>query len=140
MHILDTDTLSLVFTGHAKVTSRRDTVPAEEVAITIVTWIELLRGRFDFVFKAADRAQLLRAQALLVKTKEELEEIQTILPISPAAAAEFERLLRDKKLKKIGRGDLLIASIALANRAPLVTRNVRDFRQVPGLQIENWAD
>jgi tRNA(fMet)-specific endonuclease VapC len=62
------------------------------------------------------------------------------LPISPAAATEFERLLRDKKLKKIGRGDLLIASIALANRAPLVTRNERDFRQVPGLRIENCAD
>jgi tRNA(fMet)-specific endonuclease VapC len=63
MHILDTDTLSLVFAGHAKVASRRDKVPAEEIAITIITWIELLRGRFDFVFKAADRAQVLRAQA-----------------------------------------------------------------------------
>ena len=40
----------------------------------------------------------------------------------------------------MGRADLLIAAITLANRATLVTRNLKDFRQVPGLQIENWAD
>jgi tRNA(fMet)-specific endonuclease VapC len=56
------------------------------------------------------------------------------------ARLEFDRLRQNKRLKKIGRGDLLIASIALAHRATLVTRNVRDFRQIPGLQVENWAD
>jgi tRNA(fMet)-specific endonuclease VapC len=43
-------------------------------------------------------------------------------------------------LKKIGRGDLLIASIALAQKARLATRNLRDFKQVPGLTAENWAN
>jgi tRNA(fMet)-specific endonuclease VapC len=41
---------------------------------------------------------------------------------------------------KIGRADLLVASIALANRATLVTRNLRHFREVPGLSLENWVD
>jgi tRNA(fMet)-specific endonuclease VapC len=45
-----------------------------------------------------------------------------------------------EKLKKIGRADLLIAAIALANRAILVTRNLKDFRNVAGLPLENWAD
>jgi tRNA(fMet)-specific endonuclease VapC len=55
-------------------------------------------------------------------------------------AAEFDRLRENKKLKKIGRADLLIACIALANRATLVSRNLKHFGQVPGLQAENWAD
>ncbi len=63
-----------------------------------------------------------------------------IVRFNSAAAAEFDLLRRNKKLKKIGRGDLLIASIALAHRSTLATRNVRDFRQVPGLRVENWAD
>jgi tRNA(fMet)-specific endonuclease VapC len=53
---------------------------------------------------------------------------------------QFDRLRQNKRLKKIGRGDLLIACIALAHRATLITRNQRDFRQVPGLQLDNWAD
>jgi len=40
-----------------------------------------------------------------------------VLPITAVAAAEFGRLLQNKKLKKIGRAD------PLANRATLVTRN-----------------
>jgi len=43
-------------------------------------------------------------------------------------------------LKKIGRADLLVASVALANRAVLVTRNLRHFRQTPNLELENWVD
>jgi tRNA(fMet)-specific endonuclease VapC len=63
-----------------------------------------------------------------------------ILPVDGSAAEQFEKLLRNKKLKKIGRGDLLIASIALAHNATLATRNLRDFQQVAGLKTENWAD
>ena len=35
---------------------------------------------------------------------------------------------------------MLIVAIALAHRATVVTRNVRHFREVPGLQVENWVD
>lgn len=52
----------------------------------------------------------------------------------------FDRLLGTKGVKRIGRVDLLIASIALANKAVLVTRNLKDFEKVPGLQLANWAD
>ncbi len=35
----------------------------------------------------------------------------------------------------IGRMDLLIATAALIDDAPLVTRNVKDFSKVPGLRV-----
>lgn len=57
-----------------------------------------------------------------------------------AVADEFERLRHNKKLQKIGRADLLIAAIALAHEATVVTRNLRHFRQVPGLQVDNWFE
>jgi tRNA(fMet)-specific endonuclease VapC len=63
-----------------------------------------------------------------------------IVPISQAASSEFDRLRAVSKYRQIGRADLLIASISLANRAVLVTRNQRHFKQIPGLRVENWVD
>ena len=138
MILLDTDILTHYFAGHPRVVQRAQAA-AEVPATTIISQIEMLRGRFDAILKAADAAQLKRAREQLARTEASLARI-TIVPLDAAAEAEFDRLRQNKKLKKIGRGDLLIACIALANRATLVTRNVRDFRQVPGLQVDNWAD
>ena len=55
-------------------------------------------------------------------------------------ATVFDRLRSMKRLRKIGRADLLIASMAIASKATLVTRNVTHFKQVSGLDTVNWAD
>jgi tRNA(fMet)-specific endonuclease VapC len=45
-----------------------------------------------------------------------------------------------KERVRIGTQDLKIACITLAHDATLLTRNLGDFRQVPGLRVENWLD
>ena len=40
---------------------------------------------------------------------------------------------------KRGKFDRLIAAHALALNATFVTSNVRDFRDVPGLKVEDWT-
>jgi len=82
---------------------------------------------------------LLRAQTWLYRTEADLARF-TPVRFDVAAAREFDRLRQIKTLKKIGRGDLLIAAITLAKQATLVTRNLKDFRRVPGLRVENWGD
>jgi tRNA(fMet)-specific endonuclease VapC len=138
MIVLDTDTFTLMSLGHPRVAARF-AAATDDVAIAVVTRIEALQGRFSFLLRAANGAELLRAQQWLQETESALARLPTV-PLDNAAAAEFDRLLPNKKLKKIGRADLLIASIALAQRATLATRNLKDFRLVPGLRIENWAD
>src|SRR5262249_42192395 len=101
--------------------------------------IEILQGRFASIIKAANGEQLLQAQHWLARNEQSMRGLQ-IVSFDQAAANEFDRLQQDRRLRRIGRKDLLIASITLAHRATLVTRNLRDFRQVPGLQVENWAD
>lgn len=139
MHLLDTDTLTYLHAGHGRVIENLRMLDDPDVGTTVITKIELLRGRFDFVLKAVTGIELLRAQQWLTRTEELLAQI-IIVPLDEASVAQFDRLREIKKLNKIGRADLLIASITLARRAVLVTRNVRHFRQIPGLSVTNWID
>lgn len=62
------------------------------------------------------------------------------LPFDDTAARHYARVrahLR-REGRPIGPNDLLIASIALANEASVVTRNVREYLRVPGLKVEAW--
>lgn len=53
MVLLDTDILSLLTQGRPRVTARAEAA-TETIGITIVTSIEILRARFEFLLKAAD--------------------------------------------------------------------------------------
>jgi tRNA(fMet)-specific endonuclease VapC len=139
MYLLDTDTLTYLYAGQAQVVSRLQQAGTPNVGTTIITKIKVLRGRMDAVVKAADAGKLLHAQQLLIRS-EEFIEAMIVVPLDQSAATLFDRLAKAPALNKVGRADLLIASIALANRATLVTRNRRHFEKVPGLMVVNWVD
>lgn len=137
LFFLDTDTLTHLHFGNSKLVDRIQREDENNVATTIVAAIELLQGRHAFLLKAADGKQLLRAQQLLDETEDLLLDIR-IFPVDANAANKFDRLRQVKKLKNIGRRDLLIACIALAHSAVLVTRNLRHFQLVPNLKVDDW--
>jgi tRNA(fMet)-specific endonuclease VapC len=72
----------------------------------------------------------------LAATVRWLSKVQ-IVEFDEPAIRRCEQL---KKLKlKVRKMDLRIAAIVLEHDAILVTRNMRDFRQVPGLRLEDWS-
>jgi tRNA(fMet)-specific endonuclease VapC len=139
VYLLDTDTVTHLHAGHPGVVERLQTVDDPDIGTTIITRVEILRGRYDYLLKASTATEILRAQELLLRTEELLYQISTI-PFDDAAAAIYDRLRGTKRLRKIGNADLLIGSIALSRRATLVTRNVRHFRAIPDMQVVNWVD
>ena len=62
------------------------------------------------------------------------------LPFDDRAAQQYGAIRYDlgQRGAPIGANDVLIASIALANEATLVTANVGEFSRVIGLRTENW--
>lgn len=139
MHIFDTDTLSHLHAGNQNVIRAIRQLGNEEITTTIVTKIEMLRGRIDYIIKAQADDDLLNAQKRFDRTEELLSQIK-IISITPDSVDRLAQLLNSSKLRKIGRADLVIASIALSHRATLVTRNLRHFKQIPGLVVTNWVD
>jgi tRNA(fMet)-specific endonuclease VapC len=140
MFLLDTDIFSLVLQGRDRVTARVAAAEAtrERVTISAITRAEVLKGRIEYLLKAADKAHWLRAYDFLVRTEERLAKVE-IIPVTESAADYFDRLRVTRKQKK-NHADLLIACIALAHDATLVTRNRKDFQNISNLRFENWAD
>lgn len=57
--------------------------------------------------------------------------------------SEIQAKLRyglSKKGKIIGPHDLLIAAIAIANNGTLISNNIKEFKRITDLKLENWCD
>ena len=139
MLVLDTDHLSELEVRSApglrlltRLSARKD-----DAAITAVTVEEQLRGWLAEIRSRNKPRDQIRAYGRLVRTVEAHAK-WTILPWDEDAVGVFESLA--KRRIRIGTQDLKIAAITLAHDATLLTRNIVDFAQVPGLKFENWLD
>lgn len=103
----------------------------------IVAAEESLQGWLAFIHSRKNGLDQLEPYARLHACIETLSNL-TILPFDDAAAVTFHSL--QKQVRRVGPMDLKIASVCLAYDATLLSRNLKDFEQVPGLRVENWLD
>lgn len=106
----------------------------ENCYISEITLAELLFG--------VENAEEEYKERNLNKYKE-LEELfeERVIPIRDAFELyAIHRAKLKKTGKQIGDFDTLIAATALAHEMILVTRNVKHFERIEGLEIENWID
>jgi tRNA(fMet)-specific endonuclease VapC len=139
VYILDTDHVSLMQSGHTACLSRLDLIGEVPVIITAVTVEERLQGWLNAVRQASapNRAdRLVWAYVGLRESVQYLNQFQ--ISDWTEDAGRWFATLRGQGIR-IGTQDLRIASIALSIEAVIVTRNRKDFTQVPGLQIEDWS-
>jgi len=118
---------------------QRVEVNAENLAVTIVTVEEVIRGRFNVIRQASEPSQadkLVLAYTRLWDTLDDFKNLN-ILKFDQNAFTIYTEFRRQKI--RIGTQDLRIAAIVLANNAILVTRNNQDFSQVPDLVQEDWT-
>lgn len=131
MLILDSNTISYYFRGDPEVVPRLQAVRPADLAVPAIVEYELRYGLMRLPQEAAEPrlaalAQLLRPMQLLPFDAE------------CASLAARIRVVLEAAGTPIGPHDLLIAATALRHQATLVTRNVREFSRVPGLQWISW--
>ena len=117
--ILDTDSVSLFQRGNLKIARRLNSVDSSEIAITIITVEEQIRGRFQAIRRAAPD-ELVSAYQKLQVTFDSLKTFN-VLGFTAEVQEIYANLIRQKI--KVGRQDLRIAAIALSVNGILVTRN-----------------
>jgi tRNA(fMet)-specific endonuclease VapC len=131
-YLLDTNICIYIRQKRPKVALARFlTLPPGEAALSVITFGELAVG----VEKSADPVASL-------KGLQELASVIPILPLPATAGIVYGKLRAEleRKGQTIGNNDFWIAAHAIASGLTLVTNNAREFRRVPGLTIENWAE
>lgn len=139
LYILDTDHVSLLLQGNQAIVSKVAQV-YPNLAITIITVQEIFNG---WVVKINDRGESANLVNLYTKlwTTQEYFKAVTIINFDNAAYTVYNNLLKENQQlnKKRLQKDLRIASIALSRNAIMITRNQKDFSQIPALKLEDWT-
>jgi tRNA(fMet)-specific endonuclease VapC len=139
MYIFDTDHLSFIQRNGQEgkqILAKLATLEDPEVAVTIITYEEQIRGRLSFLSKAKTVDEQTLAYQGLQKLALDYQSI-AIIPFSREAILEHQRLR--KVYPRLGNMDLKIAAIALTNTSILITHNKSDFGQITELLIEDWS-
>jgi tRNA(fMet)-specific endonuclease VapC len=137
--LLDTDHISILHyeDGTAATLQRRlAELPGDAVRVCIVSFQEQARGWLAYLHRARKREHILKGYAGLHGLLNYYHALE-VMPFDESALDEFLSL--QKQRIRIGTSDLRIAAIAIATGAKLLSRNLRDFRQVPGLDVEDWT-
>ena len=139
MILLDTDHLNILQIGKGStydaLAARMDASLDQHYATTVVTFEEHMRGWLAGVRRARDVASQVWPYDQLIDLVRFFQAWE-MLRFDQNAARRFGDLRRRRI--RIGTQDLKIASIALEHDATLLSANVKDFDQVPGLRVEDW--
>lgn len=139
LFILDTDHVSLWFRGHSSICARAAQL-SSNIAVTIVTVQELFNGWVVNINNPSQTNNLVELYTRFWATVDFLQSVR-ILNFDAAADTQYRQLLKEHSALRKNRiqKDVRIAAIALSVNGVLVTRNQRDFSQVPGLVLEDWT-
>jgi tRNA(fMet)-specific endonuclease VapC len=130
MWMLDTDTCSYILRAHPPgAAARFKRIPPKEIGMSSVVLAELYYG-----------ADLLPNRSVLRKNLQEFANGLVLLSWDAAAADHYGdiRAGLERKGAPIGAMDMMIAAHARSINAVLVTNNLKHFRRVPRLKLENW--
>lgn len=96
---------------------------------------DILMQSVPIYISTITEVELFSFSQLLVSEEERINAILNtlaILPVDSNIARKAGRIKNQQGLKIV---DSIIAATALLTRTTLLTRNIRDFRKVPGLEV-----
>jgi len=140
MFLLDTDYAVLLQCGDSEelrcLLERMSAYPDGDFYYPVIAFHEQMLGANAYISRAKSPRDVVRGYAMLHQILADFSAAQ-VLTFDEAAARTFEELRKQRV--RVGTMDLRIASIALSRDITVLTRNLVDFQQVPGLRVEDWT-
>jgi tRNA(fMet)-specific endonuclease VapC len=139
MYLLDTDHISILDRGGQpaqQLLKKLAAITSSEVATTIITYEEQMRGWLSYIAKTSSIEVQVVAYRRLEKHLANYRTIP-IVGFDEKAGQVFQELR--VTYPRLGSMDLKIAAISMVNQAILLTRNLSDFGQIAGLRAEDWT-
>ena len=99
-------------------------------ALSIVTVVELAGGLATLDPASRDQRERLGTELIRDLNVVSFDEVD---------AEQYRKIVRQIGFARNRILDRMIAATALRYGMPVVTANVRDFRDIPGLRIEDWS-
>jgi tRNA(fMet)-specific endonuclease VapC len=116
--------------------ARLDSLAADDIATNIVSFHEQIQGWQAYLARAKKPEQIVLAYARLESMRRSFLRMN-VLSFTVEAQPRFEVIRA--QCPRLPAMDLRIAAIALTTGSVLLSRNLRDFRRIPNLQVENWT-
>lgn len=129
-YMLDTNIcIFLIKSQPPQVLRRLESLTVGSAVMSVVTYAELRAG---LEMQTSHRVQDERVLSLLTQRI-------PVLPFEAAAAESYGLLRAAERERNRNAMDRLIAAHAVSVGVTLVTNNEADFKDYPGLVLENWA-
>lgn len=113
-----------------------DRLPPDDVATSIVSFHEQVQGGLAYLNQARKPEQRVRAYTQLEGIWRSFLKMN-VLSFTNEAEARFGELRRQGP--RLQTMDLRIAGTALTTGSTLLSRNLRHFRGLPGIIVEDWT-
>ena len=130
-YLWDTDLCVHFLNGAEGILRKTQSIGAENIYTTMVNIFELKFGAYNSTRPESNLERIEKLRRILAILDDFDDEIGTFF-------AKTKAQLR-KKGVTVGDFDLIIAGFASVKNLCLVTNNIKHFKQIPDLKIENWV-
>jgi toxin FitB len=103
-------------------------------------WLRTEIAANPFAISQATRVEVLGWHPITAEDKQDLEEFLATGALLSLSDAVADKAVLLRQQKKMSLGDALIAATALVHDLELSTRNIDDFKHIPGLRLKNPFD
>ncbi|MEI6728543.1 MAG: type II toxin-antitoxin system VapC family toxin [bacterium] len=130
--LLDTNIVSFYFRGNSKVESKLLSYSLENIFISCISYFELIAGYANSVPEWRQKS---------LQKVEDFTSLVEVIGIEKKVAKTAGLIKADlvKKGQTIEDADLLIGATCLVCNLVLVTNNVKHFKRIPDLKIQDWT-